>query len=329
MKTIVTTLVAIFISAIAFCQTPPTLNNENLKGNVYRVIYTNYKYSENFGEPKEGARMSVREYYYDGLGRAVLFNYEENNKYFWVRYDQRDKNTIASMLEFYSRENIENLENFTTSDYIKQKNFYNYREITYNSDNIVIKYDVFDNNSYDEYRLVERKTANLIGNGTYACKLYGSNGNTKLDYKETYNSKGQITMLDNPKEYNQISSGRSDIEIPHAGAYKYNKKGQLVSYEEQRRSYPKMAEIVYNEHGDIMERYVSSVDKGVPSHKSLAAVYEAYKYDDKGNWIYRIVSNGEKKLIIEKRQIEYYNSTEELDLILNKVYSNFPVVNIQ
>lgn len=330
MKTIVTTLATFFITAIAFSQTPPTLKNENLKGNVYRVIYANYQYSENFGEPKEGKLNFVRDYYYDGLGRAILFSYDSNNKYFWVQYNQKDNNTIASMLEFYTGENLENLEDYTSKDYIAKQNFYNYREITYNSDNIVTKYDVYHNDTYGVYELRNRKMATIIGNGTYECKLYGADGNTALDYKETYNSKGLLTILDNDREYNRIRAWKSDIEIPHAGTYKYNNKGKLVSYQEQKDSYPKIYESVYNEHGDIIERYASTVDKGVASAKGLTTVYENYKYDDKGNWIYRIISNGEgKKFYIEKRQIEYYNSTEELDSKINKAYSNFPVVNIR
>lgn len=326
MKTIVTTLAALFITAMAFSQTPPTLKEENLKGNVYRVIYANFNYSENFGEPKEGKLRFVRDCFYDGLGRAILFSYGSDDKYFWVRYNQRDNNTIASMLEFFTEKCLKHLEDYTT----KEQNFFNYREITYNSDNIVTKYDVSHNDTYGVYELNYRKTATHIGNGTYECKLYGPDGNTDLDYKETYNSKGQLTMVDNDREYNRIRSwGSPDIEIPHAGTYKYNNKGQLVSYQEQKDSQPTIYESVYNEHGDIKERYASIVNKGVVSAKGLTAVYEDYKYDDKGNWIYRIISNGEKKFYIERRQIEYYNSAEELDSLLNKVYSNYPVVNIR
>ena len=323
MKKIVTTLAALFISAIAFSQTPPTLKEENLKGKVYRVIYTNYEYSENFGEPKEGKQRFMRECYYDSLGRAVFFNYGKNDLYFWVQYNQKGNNAIAGMLEHYSRAEIEELENYTSKDFVSGNNFFNYREITYNSYNIVTKYDI-----YEFGRLKHRKTANPIGNGTYECKLYGDDGNTALEYIETYNSKGQLTMVDNEREYNRIRAWKSEIEIPHAGTYKYNNKGQLVSYQEQKDSMPRIYESVYNEHGDIIERYVSTVNKGVASKKGIAAVYEDYKYDDKGNWIYRIISNGEKKYYIEKRQIEYYNSTGELDSIMNKAYSNYPVINV-
>lgn len=322
MKTFVTTLAALFVSAIAFSQTPPTLKEENLKGNVHHVIYTICRYSENFGEPREGERRLRREYYYDSHGRAVLFSLD--NTYFWVRYNQEGNNTITSMLEFYSNKEFENLEDFTTENYITDKFFFHDREITYNSDNVVTKYDVYDNTN-GSYKLKYRKTAKFIGNGTYECKLYGPNGNTKLDYKETYNSKGQLTMLDNPKEYNRVSIGESDIEIPHAGTYKYNNKGQLVSYEEQRISDPKKLESVYNEHGDVIEQYKSTIYKGVASNKTLTATYVDYQYDDKGNWIYRILSDGKKKYLIERRQIEYYNSAEELDSMINNVYSNFPV----
>lgn len=321
-----TTLAAFFITAIAFCQDPPTLKKENLKGNVYHVIYTNCYYSENFGEPKEGKRRFRREYYYDGLGRAILFSLD--NRYYWVRYNQESNNTIASMLEFYSNKEFEDLEDYTNEDYTTNKYFFHDREITYNSDNIVTKYDVYDDTN-GSYKLINRKTANLIGNGTYECKLYGPDGYTVLDFKETYNSKGQLTVLDNPKEYNQISAGDTYIEIPHAGIYKYNNKGQEISYEEQKRSGPKKYERVYNEHGDDIELYASTIYKGVASNKTLTVVYEDYQYDDKGNWIYRILSDGKEKRVIERRQIEYYNSKEELDSVINKVNSNFPVVNMR
>ena len=183
MKTIITTLAALFVSAIAFCQDPPTLKEEKLKGNVHHVIYTMCRYSENFGEPREGEQRLRREYYYDGLGRAILFSL--NNGYFWVRYNQEGNNNTASMLEFYSNKEFEDLEDFTTESYITNKLFFHDREITYNSDNIITKYDVYENIN-GSYRLEYRKTAKNIGNGTYECKLYGPNGNTKLDYKETH-----------------------------------------------------------------------------------------------------------------------------------------------
>jgi len=322
MKAILTTIALLFITTLAISQDPPTLKKENLKGNVYHVIYTNYYYSENFGEPKEGERKFRREYYYDDLGRAVLFSL--NDRYFWVRYNKEGNNTIASMLEFYSKKEFEDLEDFTKKSYTENRHFFHHRVITYNSDNIVTKYDVYDNIN-GSYKLLNRKTAKPIGNGVYECKLYGADGSTAVDYKETYNSKGQLTNLDNPKEYNQISTGDTYIEIPHAGIYKFNNKGQEISYEQQKKSGPKKYENVYNEHGDIIELYTSTINKGVASNKTLAVVYEDYQYDDKGNWIYRILSDGKKKYRIERRQIEYYNSTEELNTTINKVNTNFPI----
>ena len=327
MKKYATTLLAIIVSAMAFSQTPTTVKKENLKGNVFYVKHLIYQYSENFGDPTEGKLLLKDNMYFDELGRAILFRsyYKsslsslDNLDYHVVRYSQDGNNTIAHLLDFYTH--LDSDDNVVL-DGLKDYSFPIIREITYNSDYIVTKYDVFERYR-STYNLIYRKTAQPTGNGTYECKLYGSDGNTMLDFKETYDSNRHLTMMDNKKQFNSIYT-TPPIEICDAGTYQYDNKGRLKSYEQQQNSLPRKYEYVYNEHGDIIEVYSSIVKKGETPKLGLVKSYVDYKYDDKGNWIYRIISNGEKKIRIEKREIDYYNSIEELEPRKNELYSKFP-----
>ena len=129
------------------------------------------------------------------------------------------------------------------------------REIVFNN-NIVVRHDVLKKNyPTSKYELDHRKTARTLGNGVFECKLYNNSGQSFLDFKETYNSNGQLIDLDNEREFNRVSSYDKEIMIPHAGKYQYNNKGQLILYTQQKN----LAQKKRNMYTTIMEIYLRSI----------------------------------------------------------------------
>lgn len=334
MKRLTLTFAVLFSTCIAFCQEPTTVQKENLKGNVFSVRCFHYAYSENFGSPTEGKLQWIKDLIFDARGRAILFNDDSDlSNYYFVKYEKEGGNTIAELgkLSYHMDETK------TPTDFLFHKegnsNDYssNYREITYNSDNIVTKYDVLKKYSRtSKYQLEYRKIAKPLGNGTYECKLYDKSGQSFLNFKETYNSNGQLTELDNEREFNRVSSYNKEITIPHAGKYQYNNKGQLVLYTQQKNSAPDKKEYIYNDHGNLIQNNNLIFHQSKKEYvKNKGLIYDNYKYDTNGNWVYRMVSDGKDYLYIEKRQIEYCNTSEENELKVNKLYSKCPVIDVK
>jgi len=332
MKRIILAFATVLITSIAFCQEPTTLQKENLKGKVLSVRCFNFAYSENFGSPTEGELRWVKDQVFDAQGRVILFNSDSHlSDYFLVKYEKEGNNTIAELTILYS--GMDDTKYKTLNDFLNQKkvNDNNYRAITYNSDNIVTKYDVFERFSpATKFELDYRKTAKSLGNGTYECKLYDKSGQSFLNFKEIYNSNGQLTDLDNERQFNRVYSYDKAIVISDAGKYQYNNKGQLVSYTQQKNSFRNKKEYVYNDQGDIIQKNtLVSRDKSDEYKKTGEVIYKDYKYDENGNWVCRMVSDGKKYLYIEKRQIEYCNTSEEIESKVKDLYSKLPVIDIK
>ena len=332
MKKVIFLLAVLLLPTMAYSQIPTTTKKENLKGNVLSVRCFNYEYSENFGSPTEGKLRWVKDLAFDAQGRVVLFNSDSDlHSFFVAKYKKEGDNTIAGLSALTSGR--DGTEYKTLNDFLNQRevNDHYFREVTYNSDNIAIKYDVYER-SYptSKYELTYRKAAKLIGNGTYECKLYRKNGQSYLDFKETYNTDGQLIELDNERQFNNVYSYDKAIVIPDAGKYQYNNKGQLVSYTQQKNSFRVKKEYVYNDQGDIIQRNnLVSKNKSDEYNKTAETIYIDYKYDENGNWIYRIISDGKKNCYIEKRQIDYCNTSEEIESKVNELYSKFPAIDMK
>lgn len=316
------------ISTAAFCQEPTTLKSDNLKGNVFSLTFSQYEFKENFGEPVEGNLRWKEAKIYNEEGKAILFNQkipEYGDVFFLVTYSKDGNKTKALMderhlVQWDCRYN-DALELFTSNlftDFVGGR-----REIECDDNNVIIKYDVLRRYGQEmPYTLEGRKIAKPLGDGIYECKLYDKNGSTKLDYKETYNSQGILIDLDNEREFNNINTGNGIISINHAGKYQYNKDGRLVTYTQQKRSYPETEEYVYNDHGDIVK-----INKLVNNSISGTITYKDYKYDDHGNWIYRVHAIGNQNYYIEKRYITYCNTANEIKEMVNKIYDDNPVID--
>ncbi len=334
MKKVIIAFVAVLTTSIAYCQEPTTLKRENLKGNVFAVRSSSYAFSENFGNPTEGKLRKIDITLFDQYGRAILYNFDDTsygNCFGFVTYKIDGENTVADVSLLDVKKNLKELG--TINELINNQvltEIYKKREIVYNN-NILVRYDILTRYSpTKKYELTYRKAAKLIGNGTYECKLYDENGQSYLDFKETYNTNGQLIELDNERQFNRVSSYNKDILISDAGKYQYNNKGQLVSYTQQKNSFRNKKEYVYNNHGDIIQiSTLVSKDKSEVYNKTGEVIYNDYKYDEKGNWIYRIVSNGKQNLYIEKRQIDYCNTSEEIEEKVKNIYSIIPVQNIK
>jgi hypothetical protein len=333
MKRIIIAFVAVFASNFAFCQEPTTTKKENLKGNVFAVRSSSYVYSENFGNPTEGKLRHMEVTLFDSHGRAVLYHYDTEHygsAYGLVNYTIDGENTVANISMLSPKKRIEELNSINELNNFLEEAYFVKREIVYNN-NIVVKHDVLKRiGSTSKYELDHRKTVKPLGNGAYECKLYDKSGQSFLDFKETYNSNGQLTKLDNEREFNRVYSYDKEIIIPHAGEYQYNNKGQLILYTQQKNSAPEKTEYIYNDHGDLTQVNTLVFHQGRKEYaKNKGLVYDNYKYDNNGNWIYRMVSDGKKYLYIEKRQIDYCNTTEEIESKVKELYSKLPVIDMK
>lgn len=331
MKRIIVSLVATLTSSFAFCQEPTTVQKENLKGNVFSVMTSKYDYSENFGNPTEGKLLDLTVTIFDNYGRAVLYNYDTRNYgrgYGLVKYTTDSENKVANISMLSSDKNIKELSsiNELINNHFLRECYFVKREIVYNN-NIVVRHDIFIKSMpTSKYRLSFSKRAKLIGNGTYECKLYHGNGESYMDFKETYDTNGQLIELDNNRQFNNVYSYDNTIEIADAGKYQYNSKRQLTSYIPQKKNTREKKEYVYNDNGDIIQiNTLVSKDKSDVYKKTGEVIYNDYKYDENGNWVYRVKSNGKKTLYIEKRQIEYCKTLEEIDSKVQDLYSKLPV----
>ena len=243
MKRIIVSLVATLTTSFAFSQEPTTVQKENLKGNVFSVMTSKYDYSENFGNPTEGKLRKKDITLFDQYGRAFLYNFDDNSFgdcFGIVIYKVDGENTVAevSMLNLQkSLEDVGTINELLNNQVLKELDRKK-REFVYNS-GIMVRLDILER-SYptSKYELTYRKAAKLIGDGTYECKLYRKNGQSYLDFKETYNTNGQLIELDNERQFNRVSSYDKAIVISDAGKYQYNNKGQLVSYTQQKNSDP-------------------------------------------------------------------------------------------
>lgn len=318
------------ITTAAFCQEPTTLKSDNLKGNVFSVTFSQYEFKENFGEPVEGNLRWKEAKIYNEEGKAILFNQKIPNygdTFFLVSYSKDGNKTKVLMSERnlvqWDSKYSDALELFTNNlftAFVGRK-----REIEYDDNNVIIKYDVLGRSRPEvPYTLKGRKIAKPLGNGIYECKLYDSDGSTKLDYKETYNSHGILIDLDNEREFNNVNTGSGIISINHAGKYQYDNDGRLVTYTQQKRSYPETEEYIYNDHGDI-----EKINKRVNNNISGTITYKDYKYDEHGNWIYRVHAIGKQNYYIEKRYITYCNTTNEIKDKVNRIYADNPVTDTQ
>ena len=335
MKRIILAFAAVLTTSIAFCQEPTTVQKENLKGNVFSVMTSKYDYSENFGNPTEGKLRKKDITLFDQYGRAILYNFDDNSFgdcFGIVTYKVDGENTVAEVSLLNAQKSLKELGtiNELLNNQVLREIDHKKREIVYNN-NIVVKYDILTR-SYptSKYELDHRKTAKPIGNGTYECKLYDKSGQSFLDFKEKYAPNGQLIELDNEREYNNVYSYDKDILIPHAGKYQYNNKGQLILYTQQKKSAPDKKEYIYNDHGDLTQDNTLVYHQGKKEYvKNKGLVYDNYKYDNNGNWIYRMVSDGKKYLYIEKRQIDYCNTTEEIESKVKELYSKLPVIDMK
>ncbi len=331
MKRLIIAFVATLTTCLAFCQEPTTVQKENLKGNVFSVMTSKYEYSENFGNPTEGKLRKKDITLFDQYGRAILYNFDDNsfgNCFGIVTYKVDGENTVAEVSLLNPQKSLENvgtINELLTNQVLKELDRKK-REIVYNS-GIMVRLDILER-SYptSKYELTYRKAAKLIGDGTYECKLYRKNGQSYLDYKETYNTNRQLIELDNERQFNRVSSYDKAIVISDAGKYQYDNKGQLVSYTQQKNSFRNKKEYVYNDQGDIIQiNTLVSKDKSDEYKKTGEVIYKDYKYDEKGNWVYRIKSDGKNILYIEKRQIDYCNTSKEIESKVKELYSIFPV----
>ena len=335
MKRIIVSLVATLTTSFAFSQEPTTVQKENLKGNVFSVMTSKYDYSENFGNPTEGKLRKKDITLFDQYGRAFLYNFDDNSFgdcFGIVIYKVDGENTVAevSMLNLQkSLEDVGTINELLNNQVLKELDRKK-REFVYNS-GIMVRLDILER-SYptSKYELTYRKAAKLIGDGTYECKLYRKNGQSYLDFTETYNTNRQLIELDNERQFNRVSSYDKAIAISDAGKYQYNNKGQLVSYTQQKNSDPDKKEYIYNDHGDLTQSNTLVFHRGRKEYvKNRGLIYDNYKYDNNGNWIYRMVSNGKENLYIEKRQIEYCNTSEEIESKAKELYSIFPVIDMK
>ncbi len=310
------------------------VKNENLKGNVIAVVYSKWRYEENFGEPKPGKmeRMNVtfydekgnsilhRELYFDSYYtdvQSTLFDYSEDASGITVHRPQitvrGEKNeymdffpSLASLDATYENTMVSNTRctNYLTIDY------------KYDSNQVLTTYTMLDSNN----KIVAKLVAKPSANGNYDYTIYKASGEAVEKGVRTYKN-GKLIKVDKPERGFRHSN---DIESFKMGNYSYDEKGRIIKYTQlsdnnQDGGLPPFdmqgLKYVYNQQGDVSQwikgRWGWGKDKGKMLWDSPKTVYTDYKYDNNNNWITRVDVIDNQKYI-ETREIIYCSSKEEL-----------------
>ena len=328
MKKLVMAIAAVSITTAAFSQNPTTVKDENLKGNVLSVTYSKYEYKENFGEPTEGKLLEQKAIFFDDQGRSVVTRtmtpVGSSNAWatsYVMAYSKDGANTKidiailnngkampnSSVLPVFSQAS-KALENQYSSDAWPKKR----AEIISDANGVITKWDVFEKIAQQEKeKLIGRRIATSAGNGVYGCKIYNKQGESVWDYKETYKG-GLLTFLDNPRWFSGISSGKMEVNPKEAGNYEYDKNGRVIKYTQQKKNYGEEYFYNRNEHGDLVKVIRGQIGKD-ERYQNVDEIYDNYKYDSRGNWIFRTYAyKSTAPKFIEKREIQYCSSASEL-----------------
>lgn len=312
-----------------------TVRQQKLKGIVLSVRHCVYEYRENFGDPAPGRMEKCVTIYYNERGYPELIQnnlggYTHNyiNKY--VIEGGAMKVTSMGRLDSHERTFL---------------------------GNIMTSHTYFQGNKI-RAKLVGKQNADK----TWTFKKYNALGDLVEGNTRTYNSNGQLLRLESPKA-KRVMPAEILIPTPMEGIYKYDASGRLTNFQKiiktstlmvphwdksrNREVYKEVDtgsrlkeekyKYVYNAQGDLVSYVVTVVtgdqeppnrgDRPIPNHTSVEkhSLYENYKYDDHGNWIYRVyVGNGELSRQIETREIIYCNSTDEVKSRLVEEKANWP-----
>lgn len=322
-----------------------TVKGEGLKGNVLAVKYGKYVYKENFGEPEAGAPWNYWSSYFDENGKVVIqrtigygsemgeYTNERVISYMFIYSEDGEGQTVKAFgIEALGKTSGMEQALLTTDNfedqimkmppYTSEPGKSNKHEMKFTKNGILTLYNYYSYQGSLEEKLIGKQNADK----SWKFTKYKSSGEACEENTRTFNANGQLTKL----EYSQYGPNHyqynGTIKTAPAGIYKYDAKGRLLSFQNPKEPFNMTYTVVYNDKGD-MTNVVASWEKsgrpGTPKKKEKEEKqeYSDYVYDSHGNWIQRVVWNHQQKpRFIEKREIIYCDSKEELKAKAAEVY---------
>lgn len=338
MKKLFLTMIAFIATTSAFAgfgwQAEFTnVQDDNLKGNVIAVLYSRYEYKENFGEPTPGMLERMYATFYDENGRSFLNRdlYSNGSSYTEAISTLFDYMSDASGITVHRpqitcRTDGKDIDNYLPM-ILALDNSYEQRMVsnTSCSDYLTIDYKYDNNKVLTTYTMISngkiaaKLVAKPTANGAYEYTIYKASGDATEKGIRTYKN-GKLVKVEKP---NKMLMHSIDMESFPMGTYSYTAGGKLQQYcqitelnnEGLGTTNTPGRKFVYNQQGDEIQwidgHWGWGKDKGKMLWLEPRVVYTDYKYDDKGNWTYRIDTKSNRKYI-EIREIIYCNSKEEL-----------------
>jgi hypothetical protein len=233
----------------------------------------------------------------------------------------------SSLLRYFIKEEIETLKEHRIREY--DRNGYRTKTINYNEDGNVTLEQISEFN-FNNFKIGYKNFDGLgifDSSGKYEINSRGNiiskYFNDRLEEKYKYDELGRIVeqiyclsgdvveyVYDTDGKYIILQKNYQNGTYTHLLKYKNDENGNVLNIETYRMPSNELRHkqvFIVNELGDELESYVS-IDNG---DKSNWYKYE-YKYDQKRNWIIKIIKTSEDKVFqIVKREIEYYNINDK------------------
>jgi len=264
-----------------------TWKGQELKGQVKSIKATTYFANEKFDEVIKGDLLSWKLWRFDAKGESTEYTkfgdfYEETVK-FENKYDSQNRLTEKDC--------------FNSNGDLAWKRVNKY-------DNEKITQTIY----YNEDGILSEKYLYKYDDNTKKCETWQYDGNGDLIYKWVHDKNGNLL-----EEYDYFSTG----DVSKKTEYEYDNSGTLnrtLIYELLYSLYGSEKfeeEYLYNDKADIivLKSYDYSYDDDYNPVTTQKIEYTyKYKYDNKGNWIEKILfkSEAEIAIAIEEREIEYY-----------------------
>ena len=329
-KIIVLSFVALCVAATSFADNwkerePHTLRDDNLKGNVLAVKCCTYGYRLKFGEPTLGRMFEIESTAYDEKGRSILYRYVLNydgylypySFYFEYEDGENVKVTRPALSACHPNQHFEKYEQSILSQgALFEHNMMTLlgsndrttwhkepsAEFIYDKNRVMTSYTIFDGSEIEQ----KMKGTPTGTGGEYNFAIYYRDGSKGAECQRTYRD-GLLV-----KEVHKFIRSTKKIKFGEEGTFTYDQNGHLILKLVHDQG-EKEVKYELNSQGDRLKTFSRKKYMGKWQNWVEQGHYDNYEYDDHGNWIVRAYwKNSEEPSYLEKREIIYCESTDEL-----------------
>ena len=261
------------------------LDKVNLKGNVKSVFDISFEAVEKFGKITKGAEIT----------------YSNHDIYKRERTVYNDKgNKIEKDSHNNSQGSLTHKDTFEYDDKGNQIEWRSYVSDGSLQSKVTYRYD-------DKGNIIENRTINSDGNlndgWTYEYDDKGNHIKSRHYYDSFLNNLDNFTYEHDDKgNVIEFKKYNKDGELNYKQKNRWNDKGNLIEYSK----YDKDGKLTFrrtiqHDKGNIIER--KDYDK---KNKLKDKTNYEYKFDDKENWIQKIIFKNDKVTHIVERDIDYF-----------------------